>query len=67
MEVIHLSSEEIQDIFDKNNIQERFDRSSTISGTRNFHHFECSGELSHLLAKNFSTSDRVKKVKINNF
>ena len=67
MEVIHLSSEEIEKIYEENNIQDRFDGSSTISGTRSFHHFECDGSLSHLFARQYSISDRIKKVKISNF
>ena len=44
-----------------------FDGSSTISGTRSFHHFECDGSLSHLFARQYSSCERIKKVKISNF
>ena len=67
MAIFHVSSEEIETICSAKNIQDRFDRSITIKGTRDFHHFSATNSLSHIAAKVYSASNDEKIVKISNF
>ena len=67
MAIFHVSSEEIETICSAKNIQDCLDRSITIKGTRDFHHFSATNSLSHIAAKVYSASNDEKIVKISNF
>ena len=67
MAVFHVSSEDIETISSAKNIKDQFDRSITVRGTRDFHHFSTNNSLSHIVAKVYSASNDEKIVKISNF
>ena len=58
MKVFYCNTEDIQRIYEDNNLQERYDASRTLPGTQRLHHFKCiPGQNTHLKVKPVSTLD----------